>query len=70
MNFKNIQIEDIIQIIDLKNEKSPLVGVADLQFNFDDKGTTKEFVSKTLNAKGNYLFHSGNLNNKGLLFVN
>ena len=69
MNFKNIQIEDIIQIIDLKNEKSPLVGVADLQFNFDGKGTTKEFVSKTLNAKGNYLFHSGNLNNKGLLSV-
>ena len=67
VSLNHVKVEDIFKFIQPASEKSPIEGHADIKMNFNAKGTTRPSLSKTLNAKGSFLFSDGMLNTKSLV---
>ena len=67
MSLNGVKVEEIFKIIKSDSEKSPIEGRADIKMNFNARGMTKPSLSKTLNAKGGFLFNDGTLNTKNLV---
>ncbi len=65
--FNKVRIEELAQFIKSDLEKSPLDGITDINMVFNGAGTTKENLSKSLNAKGSFFFYNGYLNTKSLV---
>jgi hypothetical protein len=56
---KNLDVKQLIELVD-KDKSSPIMGKFDLVSTFNGKGSG-ENASKSLNAKGNFLFHDGKM---------
>lgn len=64
--LSKVKIQEIYNLFNKKSDKSPIEGQANIKMNFNAKGTTKESLSKYLNAKGNFALNDGVLNTTNL----
>lgn len=67
VSLNHVKVEHIFKFIKQDSDKSPIEGHADVKMNMNAKGLTRASLSKTLNAKGSYLFSDGMLNTKSLV---
>jgi AsmA protein len=67
VSLSRVKVEDIFKFVKPESKKSPIEGHADIKMNFNAKGITRPSLSKTLNAKGSFLFSDGMLNTKSLV---
>lgn len=60
IDTKNMELGQVVRFVQ-NSKSSPIEGKFDLFSTFNGKGATGEMLGKTLNAKGHFLFHDGQL---------